>query len=114
MKPLLTTEVKQEIEEDPDLVKDLKEARINIKEIAATGLEAIAEAVHVAGMSQRADHYAALSSLMKSTLDANRDLIDLHKSKRELQNEMGDITNNLFVGSTAELQQLLIESQKKK
>ena len=51
---------------------------------------------------------------MKVQLDANKDLLDLQKKIREIQvadephNEAAkQVTNNLFVGTTAELQKMI-------
>jgi hypothetical protein len=51
---------------------------------------------------------------MKVQLDANKDLLDLQKKIREIQladephnEEAKNITNNLFVGSTTELQKMI-------
>jgi hypothetical protein len=104
---------------DPDiseeLLGDLNQARQDIKEIAAIGKEAVKEAADLAFQSQHDKLYMALSSVMKSTIEANRELIDVHKSKRELMGTTANteqITNNLFVGSTAELLDLLDKEKK--
>lgn len=97
---------------DDDLEQDLFDARRNIKEIAEIGMQAVAEAADLASQSQHDKLYVALSSVMKSTLEANRELLDVHRTRAELtaednQGQGGDITNNLFVGTTTELQELL-------
>ena len=68
--------------------------------------------LNVAQQMQHPRAYEVLATLIKTLSDTNKDLLDLHKKKREL--EIGDdsqgpktINNNLFVGSTAELQKLL-------
>jgi hypothetical protein len=52
-----------------------------------------------------------VGQLIKSGLDANKELMALHKTKKELSIEKsgGDVNvnNAVFVGSTAELQKLL-------
>ena len=51
-----------------------------------------------------------VGQLIKSGLDANKELMSLHKTKKELSIEKGpsQVTNQaVFVGSTAELQKLL-------
>jgi len=94
---------------DRELEEDLRQARIDVKEVAAIGIQAVAEAAELASQSQHDRLYTALSSLMKSTLEANRELIDTHRSRIELtgEREIGDVTNNLFIGSTAELLAML-------
>ena len=50
-----------------------------------------------------------LSTLLKTMTEANKDLVELQKKKTELQTSSSPqtINNNLFVGSTAELQKIL-------
>jgi hypothetical protein len=51
-----------------------------------------------------------VGQLIKAGLDANEALMKLHKTKKELNAENSgptQVTNALFVGSTAELQKLL-------
>jgi hypothetical protein len=99
-----------------ELLSDLEQARVDIKEIAAVGIQAVAEAASLASASQHDKLYMALSSVMKSTLEANRGLIDVHRSRQELTHEQEpdrNITNNLiFNGSTAELLEILEKKDK--
>lgn len=98
-----------------ELLGDLDQVRKDIKEIAEIGKEAVKEAAELAFQSQHDKLYMALSSVMRSTVEANRELIDTHRSRQELTgaNATPDqITNNLFVGSTADLLDLL-EKEKK-
>jgi hypothetical protein len=113
MHPLHTINVpKQEIEThtDDQLLFDLDEARRNIKELGDIGMIAVKEAADLASQSQHDKLYTALSSLMKSTLETQRELLDVHRSRKELTQSGesdGDVTNNLFIGSTDELLALL-------
>ena len=113
MHPLHTINVpKQEIEThtDDQLLFDLDEARRNIKELGDIGMIAVKEAADLASQSQHDKLYTALSSLMKSTLETQRELLDVHRSRQELTQSGesdGDVTNNLFIGSTDELLALL-------
>jgi hypothetical protein len=112
MQPYNTPEgVTHKIDEDIDLDADLEAARRDIKEIADIGIQAVAEVASLASQSQHDKLYMALSSVMKSTLEANRELIDTHRSRKELKAiaeiESGTTVNNLFIGTTAELQELL-------
>ena len=113
MHPLHNINVpKQEIEThtDDQLLFDLDEARRNIKELGDIGMIAVKEAADLASQSQHDKLYTALSSLMKSTLETQRELLDVHRSRKELTQSGesdGDVTNNLFIGSTDELLALL-------
>jgi hypothetical protein len=109
-KPAVVTMVPEQ-----ELEQDLFDARENIKEIAITGMQAISEVADIASQSQSDKHYMALSSVMKSTLEANRELLEVHRTRMELKGPLREeekITNNLFVGSTADLMKMLAESRK--
>jgi hypothetical protein len=57
---------------------------------------------------------------MKTLADVNGNLLDLHKKKKDIDKKdiaalpipQGSTTNNLFVGSTTELQRFLATQQK--
>ena len=56
--------------------------------------------------------YEVVATLIKTLADTNKDLIDLAKKTKEIERLDGveapqTINNNLFVGSTTELQKLL-------
>jgi hypothetical protein len=68
----------------------------------------------IADQSQHPRAFEVLATLMKTMLDANKDLLDLQKKIREISasdaptNENAkQVTNNLFVGSTADLQKVI-------
>ena len=91
---------------DYDLVRQ------NLKDIIDQGKVAIEGILDVAGEGDSTRAYEVVSQLLKSTSEANKDLLDLHKKKKELEKEDGSpknqtTNNNLFVGSTKDLQRLL-------
>ena len=91
---------------DYDLVRQ------NLKDIIDQGKVAIEGILDVAGEGDSPRAYEVVSQLLKSTSEANKDLLDLHKKKKELEREEGSLknqttNNNLFVGSTKDLQRML-------
>jgi uncharacterized protein YsxB (DUF464 family) len=93
---------------------DFEMARANIHEVIQTGTYAIEKLSQIADQSQHPRAFEVLATLMKTMLDANKDLLDLQKKIREISaadeptNENAkQVTNNLFVGSTAELQKAI-------
>jgi DNA-binding ferritin-like protein len=114
MHPLEKVEPQRAVSvEDGQLEMDLDQARKDIKEIAEIGIQAVAEAASLASQSQHDKLYMALSSVMKSTIEANRELIDVHRSRQELtRDEPSQVTNQLFVGSTADLLDLIGKKEK--
>ncbi|CAB4131364.1 small terminase protein [uncultured Caudovirales phage] len=93
---------------------DFEMARANIHEVIQNGTYAIEKLSQIADQSQHPRAFEVLATLMKTMLDANKDLLDLQKKIREISaadeptNENAkQVTNNLFVGSTADLQKAI-------
>ena len=94
-----------------ELECDLEQSKENMRAIAKIGMEAVEEAALFASQSQADRMYTALSSLMKSTMEANRELIQTHKTKQEME-QMGGagpthVTNQLVVTTDQLLDKLL-------
>lgn len=95
-------------------MKDFEIARANIYTMVDTAKEAINNLAQIAGSSQQPRAYEVLAKLIDSTISANKSLLELQdkikqiKDADESNNEKGKtINNNLFVGSTADLQKIL-------
>ncbi len=89
---------------------DFEFARANLIAAIDKGQEALSGILDVATMSQHPRSYEVVATLVKAVSDANKDLLELQKRHKELTDEPtgpSTINNNLFVGSTAELQKLL-------
>ena len=89
---------------------DYKYARTNFYNVIEKGTDALEQMLDVAKASEHPRAYEVVSTLIKTLIDANKDLVSLGETKRKEsipKDEDKKITNNLFVGSTAELQQLL-------
>lgn len=99
-----------EVKEIPQIESDYEYARGNLISIIEKGNEALTGILDVAGMSQHPRSYEVAANLIKTMAEVNKDLLDLTKKKMDMTGEIGTpktINNNLFVGSTAELQKLL-------
>lgn len=114
----------QEIVEtkNEEIDKDIAFARDNMINLIAQSDEAIAELLVIAKQSQHPRAFEVVANLLKTSADLNNDFVALHKKKQELQPKdqktttprvPGSVQNNLFVGSTAELQRMLIDMNKK-
>jgi len=106
---------------DDSAKNDFEMARANIHEVIQNGLTAIDKLSQIADQSQHPRAFEVLSTLMKTMLDANKDLLELQKKIREIDaadssinDEAKSITNNLFVGSTAELQKVISDMRNDK
>ena len=99
------------IESTPQVDSDFEYARGNMIAAIEKGQEALSGILDVAGMSQHPRAYEVAASLLKAVTDANKDLLELQKRKKDLNGEIpkapGTVNNNLFVGSTTELQKFL-------
>jgi hypothetical protein len=109
LQPLPDT-TKPEVQELPQVESDYEFARSNLINIIEKGSDALEELITVATMSQHPRGYEVVANLIKTLSDVNKDLLDLTKKKMDISGEIGQprtINNNLFVGSTAELQKLI-------
>ena len=97
--------------EDPssETERDYKYARQNFIDIIEKGAEALEELIDVARQSQHPRAYEVLATTMKTLIDANKDLVEMSRKNNPEPEEKpsGKVTNNLFVGSTNDLQQIL-------
>jgi hypothetical protein len=90
---------------------DYNYARENYYNLIERNQDAVEEMLEIAKQSEHPRAFEVVGQLIKSGLDANKELMALHKTKKELSIEKsgGDVNvnNAVFVGSTAELQKLL-------
>jgi len=96
--------------EGNQVIDDFEFARKNLIAAIEQGQTALVDIVSVAGMSQHPRAYEVVATLLKTVSDANKDLLELQKRKQDLtgiDHSPTTVNNNLFVGSTAELQQLI-------
>lgn len=86
---------------------DFEYARGNLINVIEKGQEALSGVLDVAGMSQHPRAYEVAATLIKAMSDANKDLLELQRKRKDLQQSADGapktVNNNLFVGSTAEL-----------
>jgi hypothetical protein len=102
---------KQEIlpaTQSDQVTNDFEYARGNIINTIEKGNEALQGILDVAGMGQHPRAYEVAANLVKTMVEANKDLLDLTKKRKEIEkadNALNPqtVNNNLFVGSTAEL-----------
>ena len=101
--------VKKEL--SPDAENDYKYARENIHDAIDKGSEALDYLLELAKQSEHPRAFEVVSTLTKTLVDANKDLLNIQKQIKELNKEERsdpqNVTNALFVGSTADLQKML-------
>lgn len=95
------------------VVEDFELARDNIKKVINVGQEALGQLSEIAERSQHPRSYEVLSTIMSTLLVANKDLLELQKTVREIshdnehQKEKNITNNNLFVGTSEEALKLI-------
>ena len=92
---------------------DFEYARKVKHDLLAKGTEALEDMMEVARSTEHPRAYEVLSNMMKNVGDVSDSLLDLHKKKKDYKktDEMpalpGTTNNNVFVGSTTDLQRML-------
>lgn len=97
---------------DATVQNDFDYARQNLMDVIGNGQEALFDLMDVARQSQHPRAYEVLSTMMNTLIGANKDLLELQAKKKKLlevepEANTQQVTNNLFVGSTAELQKMI-------
>ena len=98
--------------EEKNVDNDYKYSRDTYYELVEKGKESLELMIEVARESEHPRAFEVLSGMIKNISDVNDRLMDLNKKKKDLDRKeeiknIANTTNNLFVGSTAELQKLL-------
>ena len=113
VQPEVVNEKIQKIKEtSDDIKKDYDYTRGNLYSIIEKGQEAINGILELAQESEMPRAYEVAGQLIKNVADATDKLLELQKKLKEVEEESAskgptNVTNALFVGSTAELSKLL-------
>lgn len=99
---------------------DVEEARDNLHNAIELSQTAVQDMLNIAQQSQHPKAYEVLNAMIKTYADVSMGLADLQMKKQRLVGKNGKgadeaqtINNNLFVGSTAELQKMLEDMKNK-
>jgi hypothetical protein len=95
-----------------DVDNDYKYARENLYGVIEKGTDALDNLIDLAKASEHPRAFEVVAQLTKTLVDANKDLLDIQKKVKDLKREdkkenTKNVTNALFVGSTAELQKMI-------
>ena len=105
--------LKDDINLTQDAEEDYNVARENLKKLLDKSDEALDHMMQVAAEAEHPRAFEVLAGMFKTSADMTTQLIDLQKKRHELDKlnneptQSGVTNNNLFVGSTAELQKML-------
>ena len=97
---------------ETDVRRDYEYTRGNLYSLIEKGQEAINGIMELAQESEMPRAYEVAGQLIKNVADATDKLLELQKKLKEVEEENAskgptNVTNALFVGSTAELSKLL-------
>ena len=98
--------------EEKNVDNDYKYSRDTYYELVEKGKQSLELMIEVARESEHPRAFEVLSGMIKNISDVNDRLMDLNKKKKDLDRKeeiknIAKTSNNLFVGSTAELQKIL-------
>ena len=98
--------------EEKNVDNDYKYSRDTYYELVEKGKQSLELMIEVARESEHPRAFEVLSGMIKNISDVNDRLMDLNKKKKHLDRKeeikkIANTTNNLFVGSTSELQKIL-------
>jgi hypothetical protein len=107
-------------ENENEIETDASIARENIKSMLDVGNKALENAYDVAVQSESPRAYEVLSTMLKTMADINSQLLDIHEKKKRVLKQPekietpGSVTNNVaFIGTTSELNRLIMERMNK-
>jgi len=98
---------------DSDNIKsDYEYSRDTYYNLLEKGKESLELMIEVARESEHPRAFEVLSGMMKNMADINDKLMDLNKKNKDINKkdepkQLGNTTNNLFVGTTTDLQRLI-------
>ena len=98
-----------------DLTSDYDFSRDQYHNLVSKGNDALDELLSVAKESESPRAYEVAAQLIRNLSDTTKELLELQKAKKEIEKETKDprtVNNSLFIGSTKELQDLLLEKKK--
>ena len=98
--------------EEKNIKSDYDYSRDTYYDLIEKGRESLEDMIEVARQSEHPRAYEVLSGMIKNISDVNDKLMDLNKKNKDINQEnvkqiAGNTTNNVILGSTADLQKLL-------
>jgi hypothetical protein len=101
--------------DDDETLKDIEQARANIKNIIEYGDDSLKEMIALAKQSESPRAFEVASTLMKTLLDANKDFVEMSMKKKYTKDELNgpkeaaqtNVTNNNLIVSTADLLKMI-------
>lgn len=103
---------------EQDLATDYQYIRTNLYTITERSIEALNNLVQIADQSQHPRAYEVVALMVNSIASAQKDLMNIHREKAKIdgivtKNQPEVVNNNLFVGNTAQLDEIIKRMTKK-
>ena len=104
-------------DKNPNIENDYEYSRRVLYDLIEKGTDALESMIEVARESEHPRAFEVLSGLIKNTADVNDKLLDLNKKHKDINTkerpaEGGTTNNNVFIGSTTDLQRMLQDANK--
>lgn len=117
-KEISLSKEKLEEHEERKVESDFEYARNNLRELINKGMSSLENAISLADSLDQPRGFEVVSTFAKQLAEMNKDLMDLHKQKKEIQKENITVNNNttnaIYVGSTSDLQDLINKDRSRK
>ena len=101
--------------DDPNIRSDYDYSRSTYYELIDKGKESLELMIEVARESEHPRAFEDLSGMIKNISDVNDKLMELNKKTKDITQEKDEpkaiTNNNVFIGSTTDLQRLLKKSE---
>jgi hypothetical protein len=105
--------------DDATVDGDYNYARKNIRELIERGMIDLEDIASIAKQSESPRAYEVMSTILKTVIDANKDLLTLAKAKKEIKQlpsgtgaPPGTVNNNLIVAPTSKINKFLEQLEK--
>jgi hypothetical protein len=100
---------------DQKLQDDFESSRQRLNSLLFQGEDALQHALEIAKTSENPRAFEVVSNMIKQLADINNQLLQLHKQRSDLENKNGGskeggphtVNNNMFVGTTADLNKMM-------
>jgi hypothetical protein len=104
--------------DEDELEADFQDIRKNLAEISARSVQVIDDLLVLSKQSESPRSYEVLVSAINSLAASNKDLLDAHSKRADIKKKLATVNgnvenqtnvqnNNVFVGSTSELLEML-------
>lgn len=106
---------------DAKVSDDFEKSRENLYDLLQNGRSALMHALEVAKQSEHPRAFEVVGNLIKQLADINEQILDLHTKKQKLEDPKEGkkdspqtVNNNLYVGTTTDLNKLINDMKQEK